>query len=391
MGFIVIFDYEKEEVSVTLDGKVVSLFPRPGLRECLESQRVFEGGDTLEAYAERLIYHEDDIAMMEKDDNDVTQGQTNDDGTKKKRNHKGKKVTKTRRQRKSGNKGETKKETGGDATKLVVDSDDKQPATQENALSKTVDLMKHAVVDVSWQSYHNTTIEELNWKFEILRLIFETTHLGFKGWESGLMALKKSSKFSITNIVALGLGSHHPAYQGVPRNEIDSTMPYRTGYILAVVMMIREVFGEENQPLPCVIQDICYSGVDKYFLKTLDFTVVDDPDALGLINANTLVFHIGTYVRVAWWICAGTWPAAIITEKYWANPTGSLLGSSLPSYVVPGLKEMYTHYEVDKEVKENVFFEPRIVNIYTIKDTEGSSSAGKAEVELAQSLSELDV
>lgn len=51
---------------------------------------------------------------------------------------------------------------------------------------------------------------------------------------------------------------------------------------------------ETGKLLPCIIQDICYSDLDKQFLRSLDFTVVDDPDAFSLINANSLALNIGT-------------------------------------------------------------------------------------------------
>ncbi|KAH7310976.1 hypothetical protein BKA65DRAFT_558803 [Rhexocercosporidium sp. MPI-PUGE-AT-0058] len=389
MGFIVIVDHDKEQISVTLDGKVVSLFPRTGIAEGLEAQRVWAGGDTVGAYAQRLIVHEDIHATVVKDETSAAPAHNEDRGTTTSRNRKGgKKGAKIRRNRNSSNKAEATKKMGGDAAKSVADSDDKRSATSEDKFSKTVDPMKHAIVNVCWQAYHNTNVEVLQEKFDTCKFIFKTSHPDFETWKTRSMAFKLNG-VPITNVVALGLGSHHPADNGVPKDRADVIMPIHTGFQLVIVKMIREILGEENQPLPCVIQDICYSGLDKEFLTTLDFTVVDDPDAFGFINTNTLVFHIGTYLRIAWWICAGTWPAAMITENFWANPTGSLVHEPPPSYVFPGLKEMFTHYETDKEFIEKRPRNASILNIYTLKDMQGSDADTKDK--LAQGCSDLEV
>jgi hypothetical protein len=59
--------------------------------------------------------------------------------------------------------------------------------------------------------------------------------------------------------------------------------------------------------LPCVVQDPRYSNLDKRFPRSLDFTVVDGPDAFSLINANSLVFSYWHFPLGAWWICDGIW------------------------------------------------------------------------------------
>ncbi|PVH76305.1 hypothetical protein DL98DRAFT_592357 [Cadophora sp. DSE1049] len=170
-------------------------------------------------------------------------------------------------------------------------------------------------------------------------------------------------------------------------------MPFRTCLQLVVVMLIREILGQEGELLPCVVQDVQYSGLDKEFLKSLDITVVDDPDAFDLLNANTLVVHrtkpskcydsnhavlILMQLERSYGLLGGSWPASMITENNWANPGGCLVSSHDPACVVPGLQDMFEHYNVDDKFVENRFRPPGVVKTYTVKDKESFQATTEA-------------
>lgn len=101
----------------------------------------------------------------------------------------------------------------------------------------------------------------------------------------------------------------------------------------------------------------------------MDFTVVDDPDAFGLINANSLVFAMGVYPRIMWWICDGVWPAAILTEKGYEDAANVFrdMMHGVPAYVAPGLREMFREYKVDELFREKDFHQPGITKLYLRK------------------------
>jgi hypothetical protein len=70
---------------------------------------------------------------------------------------------------------------------------------------------------------------------------------------------------------------------------------------------------------------------------------VDDPDAFSRIDAGSLVFHISTYLFIAWWICDGDWPIAMICSD-WGN-SGPYLRQSHPSYCAPAVHAMFQEYD----------------------------------------------
>jgi len=69
--------------------------------------------------------------------------------------------------------------------------------------------------------------------------------------------------------------------------------------------------GSEKK-LQCVFQDPAFTDLDKEFLKSLEYIVVDDPLAFGHITASTLVYGIHCYNEVFKSVSAVAKPAMMI-------------------------------------------------------------------------------
>ncbi len=67
---------------------------------------------------------------------------------------------------------------------------------------------------------------------------------------------------------------------------------------------------EEKQP--CIFQDPQFTGLDKDFLTSLGYTVVEDPLAFGHVTENSLVYAIHCYAEVYKSIAEGPRPALMI-------------------------------------------------------------------------------
>ncbi|KAL6718874.1 hypothetical protein ACLMJK_003108 [Lecanora helva] len=82
---------------------------------------------------------------------------------------------------------------------------------------------------------------------------------------------------AITNCVCLGLGSFltgHPT----------------TFYELAALKSILDILGERHRIQQVIFQDPAFSDLDKSFLRSLGYVVVEDPQAFSTIDENTFVF-----------------------------------------------------------------------------------------------------
>jgi hypothetical protein len=101
--------------------------------------------------------------------------------------------------------------------------------------------------------------------------------------------------------------------------------------------------SEPGSPLPCTIQDPAYSTLDHEYLLSLGLHPVDDPDAFSRIDTNSLVLHIGTYLSLAWWICDGVWPTAMVCNG-WSDidPDDA---ASYPEYCATGVCAMFWEYD----------------------------------------------
>jgi hypothetical protein len=75
----------------------------------------------------------------------------------------------------------------------------------------------------------------------------------------------------------------------------------------------------------------------------LGLDVDDDPDAFSRINAGSLVFHVATYLFIAWWISDGIWPAAMVCSN-WGDPE-PILVKHHPAYCAPDVHAMFQEYD----------------------------------------------
>ncbi|KAG9235608.1 hypothetical protein BJ875DRAFT_421741 [Amylocarpus encephaloides] len=126
------------------------------------------------------------------------------------------------------------------------------------------------------------------------------------------------SDYVITNIVAFGVGSIHSIFGDGEDGEWINQYQESSAGQLAAILTLSEVLGEPGKPLPCVIQEPAYSSVEKVWLKSLGFEVVDDPDTFARVNLESLVFAVNTIMEIGWWLSRGTAPAAIISLD-WCN------------------------------------------------------------------------
>ena len=213
-------------------------------------------------------------------------------------------------------------------------------------------------VGFGWRSYRNVTFSQLVEEFGIAKAAWENSP-ECKAMVLQLESLKGAARSKITNIVALGIGSLHDT------RSRNSSSTRRSALQLAAVLTIASYLGGKSgllsnycqlrrnanarwpcsaaeESLPVLAQDPDYSELEKDFLRSLDITVAEDPDAFSSINPGSLVFHIGTYFDLAWWISAGSWPAAMICND-WGNPRPELCNHMAP-FCRQRVHYMFQHY-----------------------------------------------
>jgi hypothetical protein len=214
-----------------------------------------------------------------------------------------------------------------------------------------------------WRGYVNTTFAQLGVDLTTARTFLRQQE-GYKLLETRCKDLK-TANFPITNIVVLGNGSLNmphsrraaeyirPEYDGLcigPLAQLAAIMEIRT--LLGGTSRrpgLRALGGKSNpktkrrchtifrltnletggvKPLPCVFQDPVTSKFEQRFLQSLGHKVVDDPDAFGLINANTLVIFLHNPGMEEWIVQgAPAWPAAMVVWESgpaWPDPEGDL-------------------------------------------------------------------
>jgi hypothetical protein len=72
--------------------------------------------------------------------------------------------------------------------------------------------------------------------------------------------------------------------------------------------------AEPSPGLPVTFQDPFFSRTDKFYLESLGFCVVDDPDAFAFIDGGSLVFNISTPFHLSYRISQGRHPLLMITN-----------------------------------------------------------------------------
>ncbi len=204
---------------------------------------------------------------------------------------------------------------------------------------------------VGWQGYMKITMFQLQEKFRAAQAKRnESRECQFMLVQ--LDSLKIAAILPVTILVALGIGTLHRE---------ERTRPEKSFLQLAALLTIRASLSGNSSPrpcqstvlilplppdskdtVPCFIQNPSYSELEKSFLPSLNLKVVDDPDAFSCIDAGSLVFNIGTYMDLAWWISIGIWPAAMITND-WGNPD-SVFCDRMPLFCCRRVRSMFDHY-----------------------------------------------
>ena len=67
-----------------------------------------------------------------------------------------------------------------------------------------------------------------------------------------------------------------------------------------------------EQKLQCIFQDPQFTDLDKEFITSLGYTVVEDPAAFGQVAENTLVYAIHCYADVYKIVSEGPRPAIMV-------------------------------------------------------------------------------
>ncbi|KUJ09497.1 uncharacterized protein LY89DRAFT_657898 [Mollisia scopiformis] len=145
--------------------------------------------------------------------------------------------------------------------------------------------------EVNGVSYINRTLDEMRADFEHWK----------KAWEESdaCGALReKLEGMKIENAVVLGLGSLQSSRREGRRASATQLAALQT------------VLGALD--LPVVLQDPQYTELDKEFLTSLGYKVVDDPGAFAAVGTGSLVYAIHCYGPVYQSFSDGPRPAVLI-------------------------------------------------------------------------------
>ncbi|CAG8976944.1 hypothetical protein HYALB_00008855 [Hymenoscyphus albidus] len=207
--------------------------------------------------------------------------------------------------------------------------------------------MADTAVDVQFQFCSNGTLDDLDAVFQKEQAEFlATPDCAFL--VEALEKIKQDKRLKITNVMILGSGSMdtpfvdpelHTQLQMDFYKDLDTA---RAAKQIAATIKISEDLGEPGNPLPISAQEIVYSNLEKDFLSTkLGITVLDDPDAISLINNGTLIFAAGAPYNLFYWISQGKWPGAMITTNL--NP--ARLARHFTPAICTEMSWMWGHYD----------------------------------------------
>jgi hypothetical protein len=145
-------------------------------------------------------------------------------------------------------------------------------------------------------SYVNRTSEEVKADFEYWKKQWEQS-TACEELKELLADGEKRSK--VENVVFLGMGSLQSSRREGRRASATQ---------LAALQTVVSIFGE----VPITLQDPQFIDLDKEFLASLGYKVVDDPDAFKHITEATLVYAIHCYADVYKAVSEGPRPAVLI-------------------------------------------------------------------------------
>jgi hypothetical protein len=113
---------------------------------------------------------------------------------------------------------------------------------------------------------------------------------------------KRTDRMKVDNVVVLGLGSLQSARREGRRASATQ---------LAALQTLTKTLGEEKE-LKVILQEPQFTALDKEFLKSLGYEVVEDPAAFSQITESSLVYAIHCYAQVYKAVSKGSRPAVLI-------------------------------------------------------------------------------
>lgn len=138
--------------------------------------------------------------------------------------------------------------------------------------------------EINGVSYINRTLEELKADYEYWRKAWEESDAHKDLVEK--IEVGKEGKRSVDNVVLLGLGSLQSSRREGRRSSATQ---------LAALQTIIQTLGGD---MKLVAQDPQFTDLDKEFLTSLGYTVVEDPEAFKSIEEGSMVYAIHCYARV---------------------------------------------------------------------------------------------
>lgn len=164
----------------------------------------------------------------------------------------------------------------------IVDTPRTRSATLKS--KSKVSALHGGDFEINGVSYINRTLEELKADYEYWRKAWEESD-ACKDLVEKIQAGKKGKR-SVDNVVLLGLGSLQSSRREGRRSSATQ---------LAALQTIIQVLGGD---VKLVAQDPQFTDVDKEFLTSFGYTVVEDPKAFTSIGQGSMVYAIHCYARV---------------------------------------------------------------------------------------------
>jgi hypothetical protein len=149
-------------------------------------------------------------------------------------------------------------------------------------------------------SYITRTLEELKTEFEYWKKQWEASS-ACEELKQVLAGEGKGRQRTIGDVVFLGMGSLQNSRREGRRASATQ---------LAALQTIIGAFGKDTMPV--VLQGPQFTELDKEFLCSLGYIVVEDPEAFKSIKEDSLVYAIHCYVDVYKAVSEGTRPAVLI-------------------------------------------------------------------------------
>ncbi|KAE8454680.1 hypothetical protein EG329_000303 [Mollisiaceae sp. DMI_Dod_QoI] len=150
--------------------------------------------------------------------------------------------------------------------------------------------------EINGVSYINRSLEEMKDDFAHWKKAWEEC-VAYEALKQKLEGMEK-----VESAVVLGLGSLQSSRREGRRASATQ---------LAALQTIIEILRGDGD-LPVVLQDPQYTDLDKEFLVSLGYKVVDDPEAFTYIGTGSLVYAIHCYGPVYKQVSDGPRPAVLI-------------------------------------------------------------------------------